>query len=439
MMQYLTESSSEFDLTMMKVQAVCEAAQRQLVINHNAAEIKVMQESGTDDDLRYLYEAADKSYDDTMNKAIDKIINAFTEYYHKMQSKVINLVRKKETTDVVDKIEKQIKMFPLLGKKSVIIENTEAQVKACDEYLSKLAKLKAKAKSGQTISAEDVSALQNSFSDAHGKVMGVASSKTVKASAAFTLLKSRMKSLDKDVTAVYNAGKKDLEDLKKVDSAIGSALARAISTISKQKMDDLVRGVANINPQLKKAFGKADKEVSKDKDGEKKKGLMGLFKKESTDDSAPPDTAEQSKMEDNALSDAMKEEAPVDSVGTDPIDSFDKLDAWGSVIDDLAGAVPVPSDECGTECGTSCEENATDTFDTLYKKIFGDAAPNPSDDAALTGGKPNNDKMIADLYKDVMAEVRGKNPEVKPAAPLKEGIGQESVYESLMKEIESLK
>ena len=475
MLQYLNESSSQFDLVMMKVQAVTEAAERQLAINYNEAELKVMQESGTDDDLAYLHEEADKSFSETIKKTIDKIIAAFTEFFHKIQEKIISLVRKKETVDTVDKIEKKIKMFPLLGKKKVTIENTDAQVKVCDEHLSKLAKLKAKASSGQTVTAEDVSEVHESFIEKHGKAIGVTAAVTVTAAAAFAIMKKRMSSIDKEAAQDYQVSKKDLEDLKKLDGTVASSIAREIATISKQKMSDLVNGVANIGPQLKKAFGaakdaafdtamaarysKAGEAADAAVRGAKKKigkaaATVALTAKpngkpnmESAEDSVEEETDDQTaassqqKVED-MVSDEVKEEGPVETspgaapTTADPIDSLDKVDVWSSVMNDLDGS----AEECGDGSCTSteCNENATDTFDTLYKKIFGDAAPNPSDDAAITGAKPNNDKMIADLYKDVMAEVRGKNPEVKPIEPLKEGIAKESTFDALMKEISDL-
>lgn len=490
MLQYLNESSSQFDLVMMKVQAVTEAAERQLAINYNEAELKVMQEAGTDDDLAYLREEADKSFGETIKKTIDKIIAAFTEFFHKIQERIIALVRKKETVDTVDKIEKKIKMFPLLGKKKVTIENTDAQVKVCDEHLSKLAKLKAKVSSGQTVTSEDVSEVHESFVEKHGKAIGVAAAVTVTAAAAFAIMKKRMSTIDKEASQDYQTSKKDLEDMKKLDGAgvgsVASMIAREIAAVSKQKMTDLVNGVANIGPQLKKAFGAA-KDAAFDakmaarysKAGEAADAAIRGGKKavlnskagkaagkaivtgalvhklngkpdfSSTDDTSDDGSylgeesedqaaaSSQQKVED-MVSDEVKEEGPVETApaATDPIDSLGKVDVWSSVMNDLDGSAEERGD--GSCASTGCNENATDTFDTLYKKIFGDAAPNPSDDAAITGGKPNNDKMIADLYKDVMAEVKGKNPEVKPVEPLKEGIAKESTFDALMKEISEL-
>ena len=50
-MGILTEANSAFDIASMKLNAITEAANRQYNINLREAELKVMKEHGTDDEL----------------------------------------------------------------------------------------------------------------------------------------------------------------------------------------------------------------------------------------------------------------------------------------------------------------------------------------------------------------------------------------------------
>ena len=135
-----------------------------------------------------------------------------------------------------------------------------------------------------------------------------------------------------------------------------------------------------------------------------------------------------------------KEDGDDDGVPADPIDAVAN-DPWSTIMNDLGlnQDVSIPgddSDECGTECGANCKtEGATDSFETLYKKIVGESDPSPSDDAALDG-KPTNDKLLADIFKDVMNTAKGlegNQTTVKPVEDIKE-----SAFDQLMAELENL-
>ena len=189
--KYLAEASNDFDTMMMRVTSFTEAVDRTLAINYHEAELKVMQENGTEDALAYYYEAAASAMADNIRKSIDKIIDAIQKFFYDTQEKVIAIATDIKSKDVISNIEKKIKLVPLLGRKKVLVENYNDEAKVCDEAVSRLVKIKAKLKAGQEIAMDEISDVETWFRDAHEKVIGVAKAVPVTISSALDVLKSR--------------------------------------------------------------------------------------------------------------------------------------------------------------------------------------------------------------------------------------------------------
>ena len=185
---YLREAEQSFDLSLMKVGALMEASKRQLEINYTAAELKVMQENGTDEDLAYLLEEANNGLLESGKAAIKKILDAIIKFFSDLRDKVSSTLFSAANREKLEQIQKKIKLFPLIGKKKVVIEDVAKHEKNADKHLSDLAKLHAKAKSGQNVDVSDVDKVQKSFMEEHGKLIGVGAAITVTVAAAVGIL-----------------------------------------------------------------------------------------------------------------------------------------------------------------------------------------------------------------------------------------------------------
>jgi len=429
--KYLAEASNDYDTMMMRVVSFTEAVDRTLAINYHEAELKVMQENGTADALKYYYEAAASSMADNIRRAIDKIIDAIQKFFYDTQEKVIVIATDIKSKDVIANIEKKIKLVPLLARKKVLVENYNDEAKICDEAISRLIKIKAKIKAGQEVAADEIREVERWFRDAHDKVIGVAKAVPVTIASALDVLKS----MTSDAAGMLKKNKKeaishmnDLKDMaaKELDPRAIQELCRTIASTFKTKTSDFVRCMSNIGATIKGSV--------------KSFATKGAETKESSDDMASGSSTDD-KAIDNAVKEIeknggmAKEEGEDDGISTDPIDSLVN-DPWASVMNDVGVNPSVPDDSYDSECGGFVgAESATDSFETLYKKIVGESDPSPSDDAALSG-KQTNDKLISDIFKDVMNAAKGlegNQTTVKPAEEIKE-----SVFDQLMAELDNL-
>ena len=141
---FLTEASSAYDLNVMRITAVVEAANRQREINFHEAELKVMQESGTDDELTMLLEAAESDFVENIRKALDKLRQAIVEFFSKCRQKLVELMSKRDDQNALDKIKKRLKLLPIIGKKKVMIEDYEEEQKIYEKGMKGMNNLAAK-------------------------------------------------------------------------------------------------------------------------------------------------------------------------------------------------------------------------------------------------------------------------------------------------------
>ena len=84
----MLESEKQFNITIKKADIFTEASYKNLEINRQEADLKVLTESGTYDDLNYLYEAASEGFVNKVKKAIEKIADSLVEFIDKIVTKV---------------------------------------------------------------------------------------------------------------------------------------------------------------------------------------------------------------------------------------------------------------------------------------------------------------------------------------------------------------
>ena len=452
----LTEASNIFELDLKKANVVTEAAKRELSINYNEAELKVMQENGTDEDLAYYYREAENGLIDTIIKAIKKIKDAIIKFFSEMKSKVLTLITKKENTEAIAKVEKKVKIFPLLGRKKILVEDYNKEAKIADESLSKLGKLKAKLKGKQEVDPEEVDEVKKSFFEEHGAAIGVGAAITVTVVAAIAAVKHMTSKAKGETDKYQNVATKACDECMKMaetidNPTIAQKIADATASIAKTAQESFLRTWKNTIQSIGNAvrtFGKAKANVNK------AAGAIG----ESTDN---PDTlmsdADMKKVADSVAS-AQSSNGDMTEMGDDPSeyvpgfgdDPEDTSDVWDDVmgtsagldLDDDGDGYPDDSEKCGTErcgtercgtekCGTEgCGSRCESVFDELLEKVSSCKSSESGCTDSYTN-KSSNEKIIADLYNEISGEVKGE-------MDYSDQYAKESAFDRLMGEIDDL-
>ena len=457
---YLTEAEQSFDLSLMKVGALMEASKRQLEINYTAAELKVMQENGTDEDLAYLLEEANNGLLESGKAAIKKILDAIIKFFSDLRDKVSSTLFSAANREKLEQIQKKIKLFPLIGKKKVVIEDVAKHEKNADKHLSDLAKLHAKAKSGQNVDVSDVDKAQKSFMEEHGKLIGVGAAITVTVAAAVGILVAFNKGGFQKLQKSEKEAKEKVSDIQddvengKIPPSTGTKLAGAFSSIVKTKETTVVRSISGMFSSIRSAMSgfKEKQEEKKNTKVDVKKALKLLNATESSDfelddidqillesddagavDNSPaetPESEESSSSDDNSSSNDSSDMKTEDGELDDPIDS-----------------IPTVDDEPDTDPWDDVmrDDPEETTFESAYSKFFDDITL-PASDGGISGAKPSNEKIISGLFSDIMASAK-KQSQLTGHAVLEEynddyddyeTVEEKSVAEQLLDQIDDL-
>lgn len=278
----------------MKINAYLEATMRELAINIGESELKVMKESGTDEDLAYLTEAAANGAIEKIQKTVKAAIEAFKEFISRIKDRVVKLITTQETKETMKKVEKKIKLNPFLAKKKVQVVDTKKPLKVISKYESALDTHAAKIASGKVKPGDSkkLDELKSKYQTEYkAAIMGVAAMTTITVAALVAMVNKDMETLnsginkiDKDTSASLNKMSECKAFSEETIAEQQAAMAKIVSfraTLGREKSNELVDGLSNKISVLRKTVAGAvkGKEVNavipKDKGfnfGGKKKG-----------------------------------------------------------------------------------------------------------------------------------------------------------------------
>lgn len=370
MNEILREINSAYDINTMRINAVVEAANRQREINFHEAELKVMQESGTDDELAMLIEAAESDFVENIQKALDALRQAVIKFFSECRQKLVDLMSKRDDANKLDQLEKRMKLIPLIGKKKVMVEDYDAEIALAKKHLKDLAGLTAKLRGKQEVDASAVAAVKKSYDDAHGDLIGASNAKTVSINEAVKMAKKMIASGNAELKEREETALKACDDAKKdaekANANVANQIANVICHICKTAQNDYHRCVNGIMASIKKAIGgyKAEQKTAE------KPGV----KNESTDDSDAEMEKLAKQQDDTNSKDSVDEDADEDDIdfGFDVASDdaltaglgIDDVDSDDDTLDDLSidDDEDEDEDECGQECGYECRESADDAY-----------------------------------------------------------------------------
>lgn len=260
--------SDSFDSANMKVSAYVESTMNELSLNNKKAELKVMQESGNDDDLFALYEQAEEGAIVKLKKAIVAIIEAFKQFISNLKDKVVRIVVSKTTKETLNKVEKKVKLNPFIAKKKVQVIDKKKPLKVINSYKSDCDKAIAKIKGGvfKQSDIEGILSKRDKFDEDYKKsVAGTAALTTVAVGVLIKEINKELSELPQAITKVSNETSQAVENLvKSIDDpetatsirGAYSAAANFRTKLGKYESNELVDSIMNHISVLKKEVAK---------------------------------------------------------------------------------------------------------------------------------------------------------------------------------------
>lgn len=284
--QEYCDISDNFDVANKKIDVFVESTLRKLDINKDEAQLKVITESGTEDDLIFLEEAAEDGAILKIKNAVSATIEAFKEFINNLKSKVIRIICNAETKNVLKKVESKVKLNPILARKKVKVIDKSKPLKIINKYKSfadsSISKVKAGAITEMTITG--ISTARDNYSREYklavageAALVAVAISKLIAdVNSEYSQLPHHIDNIDKESSAILN---NLLGSLDKEESAVAkgafTACANFRTKVAKDEANEHVDSIMNKLSVLKR-------EVIKVKDPYDGKTIIDT--RESTDD-----------------------------------------------------------------------------------------------------------------------------------------------------------
>lgn len=240
-----------FDQRSEQLRIFSEAAIRENEIHHREAELRVMKENGTDDDLNYLIEAADEGLIERLAKTVQRIIQNLKELYAKIKTKIKEKFMGKDNLQKMNEIETILAKNPKLRKKKITIKDTTKQEKILAKASADMDKKIARLKAGR-FGKNDEEEL-NQYEESINKKVAAAATATITIAIAGAIVIWRKLCADTSKQAetgdVPNVKESDIEKIKKLTPEAGAALVKAVSLkakFAKSTIMTKLSGIPNI-------------------------------------------------------------------------------------------------------------------------------------------------------------------------------------------------
>lgn len=185
----------ESSVMLGKVNLFAEACYKDYEINLKKAALKVLKESGTEDDFEFLATEAGNAYIEKAKKSIEKIIESVKKFVKQCKEKVMSLIQGENTKKAIDKAEMACKTNPKICGIKVKYQNTDKQVGIIQQGIDSVRKKAVKLKVGKG-SEKDSEELDKIDTDTAKKVAAISTVAVVTLGAAIALYKKTSKEIE---------------------------------------------------------------------------------------------------------------------------------------------------------------------------------------------------------------------------------------------------
>ena len=276
-----TESiTNDFDTLFNQCVAFAEASYQEYKTNLKEAELKVIQESGTTEDLIYLESQAKEGFIVRTGKTIKKLVESFIAWLKQLVSSIKDFIENKTNKEALDRAEKVVKNNPKLRNEKIEIDDVDKIQKICGKHEAKIKRKIAlfKAKKFSSKDAEELDNIQKEFENEMSTAKKVTIGVSIAAAIAMVaklsgcLSKQEKDMSDMDVITIdENSSPEDVEAVfsgYSIAVNVGKEKAKTVSSVIKQIFTGIkakITGTGQIDVEIGKARKNSD-------DKEEKKG-----------------------------------------------------------------------------------------------------------------------------------------------------------------------
>ena len=166
MEQYFAEDARAFDETMDKIGVFIEASFRELNVNYQESEIKVLKESGTEEDLAYLMEEAQSSFKERAKATWTKIVETFRKWIETVSTKLKSFFNDLKEKKLITKMKEAIKKNPKLGDVTVEVNDIDSDEKEFTKLSDRIKNRMVKIKGKKSASESDINDMNDAVEQA---------------------------------------------------------------------------------------------------------------------------------------------------------------------------------------------------------------------------------------------------------------------------------
>ena len=384
----LINDGYECALTMEKCTIFAESVIREYDINCEEAELKVLKESGTDEDFRYLCEAAKEGLVVKLKKAIKKMIQALKDYISNVVDKIKVTYGSKKSRDALDKLEKATKTNPKLKSMKITVHDGEKDEKIITEAIDKLNAQEAKLKGGDSTEtiAKTIDDIKEQTTKKRQKI-AAAATLTLTLGAAVVLIKKYINKIDNERAEAFEQTRKlvdNMEDFDPEDNRVCQTIYNARSS----KIVLLREKIASHVSFIKDLFA-----------GAKGKTQVPNYE-ESVNDTVDDTVYSESSDEDIYIPATTVDETVEESVGTEMHINESYID---EMFSDIENSVTTESEDDTTETDDVDDVSYESTLDAYLDHLV-ESTDSDDEETTTESSVSDLDAMLDDISSGLTTE-----------------------------------
>ena len=395
----MLESEKQLNIAIKKADIFTEASYKNLEINRQEADLKVLTESGTYDDLNYLYEAASEGFVNKVKKAVEKIADSLVEFIDKIVTKVKAVFGTDRAKKTLDAVEKAANGNSKVKNKKITIKDGSKAEKEIQKEIDGLRGKLSRFKAGRASKA-DIKSVDESIHRINKKKVALITVTTaITVGSAIVLLRKLVSETDSDNGAAIKDAKKmasqiKMEGVDTSDEDILKAtqkLHSGIATLVKDKlkcrfeyMSSIISGLRGKSsgplPSAAEALDKRREMINKTKDQIKLDRESGVNIRESVEEEFETfesvdeenDRIYMNNLYDEVFGESVEEEVETDEVTEESSEEDDYMKGYQEMLE---SAETDENEEDGEstdndeESEEEVEESTDDSFESMASEF----------------------------------------------------------------------